>query len=142
MEHDLEVKRPVLFAQNTEESVAYVGDVTWCYLLSYEIQLNVIFNVNNPAGTIRWPYVDPMLGQRRNQHWINIGPTYCACWECHGQKINIFIHCCSSPKEVIQQNEMNLRPLLCSYLASTRHLYNIYTTLAERLRRWSNIVSM
>ena len=27
-------------------------------------------------------------------------------------------------------------------LANTKHLYNIYTTPAQRLRRWSNIVQM
>ena len=26
----------------------------------------------DPAGTIRWTYADPMLGQRRRQ-WANIG---------------------------------------------------------------------
>ena len=29
-----------------------------------------------PVGTICWPYVDPMLGQRRRR-WTNKGPTYC-----------------------------------------------------------------
>ena len=30
--------------------------------------------LTSPAGTIRWPYVDPMLGQRRRR-WTNIGST-------------------------------------------------------------------
>ena len=31
---------------------------------------------------------------------------------------------------------------VASYPASKKHLYNICTTLAQRLRRWSNIVQM
>ena len=33
-------------------------------------------------------------------------------------------------------------PLHGSIPANTKHLYNIYTTSAQRLRRWSNIVKM
>ena len=43
----------------------------------------------NPAGTIRWPNVDQML-----QHWINIGPTCCACWELRELWFSVEYHIC------------------------------------------------
>ena len=34
------------------------------------------------------------------------------------------------------------RKLINNFPANRKHLYNIYTTSAQRLRRWSNIVEM
>ena len=53
-----------------------------------------------------------MLGQRLRR-WLNIEPT---------------LHKCT----MFERKS--------SFPANTKHLYNIYTTSAQRLRRWSNIV--
>ena len=48
----------------------------------------------NPAGSIRWPYVEPMLGQRRRR-WTNIGSLY-------GQSIlhaGLVVFLCFSPSQ-------------------------------------------
>ena len=57
-----------------------------------------------------------------NKCWFNVGP----------------------PSTTLEQHWFNVLCLLgtVSILANTKHLYNICTTSAQRLRRWSNIVQM
>ena len=53
--------------------------------------------------------------------------------------------CNASPTFHLKQHQFNVLYFMCiqhGFPANTKHLYNICTTSAQRLRRWSNIVQM